>query len=250
MNPYRLALTTTRASTCFDPPPSPCADDARVSAPRRMHFLVAASFGASLAVGAFALHAVGHGGHIEIAPTAISHAAHAKKKKDKPHVALPAKNATASPPAQARRELTTPEQAWLVGVHDQKTLVMHARELAALGLDVSVVEVQLSNDLATWSSTHVNAFPVDLVPLRSATSNVDALSIHNMPENSPLRIAGIENGDELLGINGFRFDSDTLRYDDVLGIRSQGWLVAEIARSRHHIVLSIHWKATHPSPAR
>src|SRR5271155_959250 len=89
MQPYRFPPLPITPHTCLDPPPAPCAPPpprARAS----IEVALIASFGIVAAVGGFTFHAVGHGGHVEIAPHALALVHHAK------HTA---------PPREAKRPL-------------------------------------------------------------------------------------------------------------------------------------------------
>ena len=234
MNPYRLALPL-HTSSCLDPPRAACPEPAKKN---RIEWLLGAGLGVALVTGIYVSHAIGHGGHVEIGPAAIAHArAHSPPpKKETRHAKSPL-------PRQVEPRFTTPTRAWLTGSHDAKALTARARQLATMGLDVTVVDVPLSSALTQWPDFRENYFPMDSVPIRDAISgHVDAIEIRGLPESSPLRVAGIANGDQLLGIDGYRLDDDSFRFVDVLGIRARGAMVVELARGGHRVVLSIHWK--------
>ncbi len=236
MNPYRLALPL-HTSSCLDPPRATCLEPPKK---RRIEWLLGAGIGVALVTGMYASHAIGHGGHVEIAPAALAHARAHITKREPRRKTVPA--ATRAPDTTPHA-VTAPTHAWLVGSHDAKSLTSRARQLASMGLDVTVVDVPLSNALAQWPDFRENSFPMDSVPVRdTASGHVDAIEIRGLPESSPLRVAGIANGDQLLGIDGYRLEDDSLRFVDVLGIRARGSMIVELARGGHHVVLSIHWK--------
>jgi membrane-associated protease RseP (regulator of RpoE activity) len=242
MNPYRLALSPAASSSCLDPPRARSCAEERAPPKRRIEMLLAAAFGAALATGSYALHAVGHGGHVEIAPAALAlaHAhTHAQTK--------PKKVASAQKREPHRAERTEsalfPQRAWVAGSHDPKTLFARAKQLESIGLDVTVVDVPLATPLGMWTDVAANVFPMHSLPVHDAAGHVDALEIHGLPLSSPLRVAGIAEGDELLAIDGYRFDNDTIRDIDVVAARARGAVTVELVRAGHHVVLSIHWKA-------
>ena len=182
------------------------------------------------AVGAITFRAVGHGGHVEIAPAAIAHAraAHRVTKRE----ARP----TPPPPAP----LASAPAAFLSGVHEPKALLARARELQSLGLDVSVVDVQMGKPFTEWPDRMIDFWPTASVPLYGRDHRLDGLEIHGIPRHSALRVAGLVDGDQLLGIDGSTLAEDKMEIDPNV-IRHRGWMVVEIARGDHHVVLSIHW---------
>jgi len=181
------------------------------------------------AVGAATYRAVGHGGHVEIAPAAIAHArGHRPKREVRPAPPPPAPAASAPAP-------------FLYGVHEPKTLLARARELQSLGLDVSVVDVQMGKTFTEWPDRMSDFWPTASVPLYGRDHHLDGLEIHGIPQRSPLRVAGLVDGDQLLAIDGYPLASDDKMEIDPNVIRHRGSMIVEIARGDHHVVLSIHW---------
>jgi len=219
-HPYRLAMS------CLDTPRTPCDEP-----PRRRHFPIEALMLACAAVaagtGVATLHAVGHGGHVEIGPAALAHLKKSKpveKKPPRPHVERP----------------TSVAQTPLLrgGAHDGKTLLATAKQLEAVGFDVTVAEVTLAK--MQWSGA--NVWPARVVSVHGPSGHVDGVELHDIPHDSPLRAAGIADGDQLLGINGYSFaDGSIDQGADLMNARNLGPTVVEIARGNHHVVLSIRW---------
>jgi hypothetical protein len=222
-HPYRLAMS------CLDTPA------ASLDPPRARHFpieaLVCACALVAAGTGVATLHAVGHGGHIEIGPAALAHV----KKKPKP-----IENKPATRRAAVERPASVAQMPLLRGdVHDSKTLLATAKQLESLGVDLTVVEVQLPK----MASADGYIWPESTVAVRGAAGHIDGLEVRDIPRNSPLRMAGLADGDQLLGLNGFTFVDDTIeRGVGLQHARNGGWMVAEIARGNHHVVLSIRWQ--------
>ena len=117
-----------------------------------------------------------------------------------------------------------------------------ARELQSLGLDVSIVDVQMAKPFTEWPDTQLDSWPMSPLPVYGPARHLDALELHGVPLGSTLRVAGIAEGDQLLGIDGYTLAGDTLQTKlDPNVIRKRGSMVVEIARGDHHVVLSIHW---------
>jgi hypothetical protein len=232
MQPYRLAIASTTSPTCRDPPLRPCAG----AAPRR-RLEGFAGLGVALALGAvtaaFAVRAEAAmtRGHVEIDP----------------HALVVARRHAVAPRARAVRTARVPvakveplaPRALLVGVHDPGKLVARAKTLASMGLDVSVAEVRLAHDFSAW--TDLGFLPRTSQPIYDARGAIGAFELHGIPRDSPVRVAGFTEGDRLLGIDGYDFGDDSIRNLDVLRARTRGWLVAELARGDHHVVLSVRW---------
>ena len=219
-HPYRLAMS------CLDTPRAPC------EPPTKRHFpiealMLACAFVAA-GTGLATLHAVGHGGHVEIGPAALSHL-----KKPKP------KAIEQKPRAHVERAESLAQAPLLRGgTHDGKTLLATAKQLEAIGLDVTVAEVQLPK--MQWSDA--NVWPARVVSVHGPGGHVDGVELHGIPRDSPLRAAGIAEGDQLLAINGYSFADDTIEQGtSLMNARNLGWTVVEIARGNHHVVLSIRW---------
>jgi hypothetical protein len=128
---------------------------------------------------------------------------------------------------------------WLGGTHDPKELLARGRHMRSIGLDITVVEVPLAWSLVRYG-TH-DLWPQESLPVYGYGHHVDAFEIQKLSPQSMLRVAGLANGDELLGIDGYRFDDDSFRDIDTAAIQKRGWTVVEIARAEHHLVLSIKW---------
>jgi membrane-associated protease RseP (regulator of RpoE activity) len=219
-HPYRLALS------CLDTPPAP-------EPPRKRQFpieaLVLLCAFVAAGTGIATLHAVGHGGHVEIGPAALAHVKKTKpiEKHPRPRVERAASSAIAQAPLLRG------------GAHDGKTLLATAKQLEALGLDVTVADVELAK--MEWSAKSM--WPARFVSVHGPGGHVDGVELQGIPLDSPLRAAGLAEGDQLLAINGYSFADDTIEQGtSLMQARNLGWTVVEIARGDHHVVLSIRWQ--------
>jgi hypothetical protein len=228
MQPYRLSPMPLTPHTCLDPPRVPCA--ARPARERlSVGVVLIAVFGIVAAVGGFMLRTVGYGGHVEISPHAL--ALLHKTKHDAP----PKKKAESRAPTASN---LVPIRPWLGGGHDPARLLARAREMQGLGLDMTVIEVPFGKRLA---HSDLSTLWPESLPIYGHDHHVDALELRKVPTESLLRVAGVADGDELLGIDGYRFDDDTFNSMDTLPIQKRGWVVVELGRARHHVVLSLRW---------
>lgn len=224
-HPYRLAMSCLDSATPLEPP-------------RKRQFpieaLILACAFVAAGSGIATLHAVGHGGHVEIGPAALAHL----KKKPQPALKKP----TPPPPPRIERPASLAQMPLLRGgAHDSKTLLATAKQLEALGLDVTVAEVQL----AKLPSSPSDFWPASTVSVRGREGHIDGVDLHGIPPGSPIRVAGIADGDQLLGVNGYSFADDTIEKGmQLMNARNLGWTIVEIARGNHHVVLSIHWQVT------
>jgi len=217
-HPYRLALS------CLDTPPAPC------EPPKKRQFpiealMLACAFVAAVC-GIATLHAVGHGGRVEIAPAALTHLT---KPKPKPR---PTKHVEPRPTSLAQLPLLRG------GAHDSKTLFTAAKQLEDAGLDVTVMDVRLPSK--QWPQE--SFFPASTPAVRGLNGHIDGVELRGIPSDSPMRLVGITEGDQLLGVNGYSFADDTMEGAGLLYARNLGWTIVEIARGNHHVVLSIHWQ--------
>ncbi len=240
MQPYRttdaaLCLTPWSATThtCLDPPRE------TAEAKRRGPFfelvvstLIACAFVGGVGFGSLSLNELGRSGHIEIAPNAL--ARHPKRPANAAKKAEPAAQGGLPLPASTLK----PVRPFLGGVHDPKKLLAWARELETIGLDVTVSEVPLSKVLS--DTPHQEVWPTQSRPIHGY-GGVEAFELRGIPASSPLRVLGIADGDQLLGIDGYRFDNDSFYSIDMLAIQKRGFAVVELARGEHHVVLGIRW---------
>jgi hypothetical protein len=104
---------------------------------------------------------------------------------------------------------------------------------------VTVAEVEL----AKMNLSGANLWPARVVSVHGPGGHVDGVELQGIPRDSPLRAAGLAEGDQLLAINGYSFADDTIEQGtSLMQARNLGWTVVEIARGDHHVVLSIRWQ--------
>jgi hypothetical protein len=233
IQPYRLlARASDKPQSCLDPPRADC------EAPSgRLHGrLKIAALGALVlfTVSGLAVASV-HRGRIEISPSAVTHA----QKK------TPSKKPLERKPTPTKEDPTasrlSPIQPWLGGIHDTKKVLERARALESVGMDMTVIDIPLADPVA--DSAGYELWPAKSLPIydSAGSKRVGAIEVRALPRDSALRVAGFQDGDELLGVDGYRFDDGSIYDLDVLALRARGALVAEIARGQHHLALSIHW---------
>ena len=224
MQPYRLAIASSSAPSCLDPPIRACEPQPRRT--WRLEALAAAALTLAGVSGVWVGRQIGHGGHVEIAPTALT---------------LARRHARPTRPKAARApRLTTSEHALLRGEHDPKKLTARAKTLASLGADVTVVDVPISNEIQS-EPIFGNDF-TQWKPVFDPQGNIAALEVGGLPRSSPLHAAGLSDGDRVLSVDGWDLEDDRMLDLDANAVRKRGWVVVELARGTHRVVLSVHWK--------
>ena len=235
MQPYRLAIASSSAPSCLDPPIRACEPQPRRT--WRLEALAAAALTLAGVSGVWIGRQIGHRGHVEIAPPALALARRAQPAKRRERPTRQARPARAAPPKTADR-------AFVVGAHDPKALVAQAKKLAAIGVDLTISEVTVSRAFPRGDKTELldDLAPITWLPLHDDTHGVLALEATRVPATSPLSAAGLVDGDCVVSIDGWDFTRDPtidpVAKDDVL----RAWSVIELVRGGHHVVLSIHWK--------
>jgi hypothetical protein len=236
--PYRqLACAPVHPHTCLDPPRT-CQPSASASPQMRLLLDMAIVVIGVLSVGGIAAAAVtSTRGHVEIAPNALT------KITKKPPMRTP--RATPPPPPTATASQLAWVPAWIGGSHDPKKLLERARALEALGLDMTVIEVSLADPALAVRLDEM--WPQTTLPVYDASRHsVEAFELRALPLRSPLRAAGFADGDQVLGIDGYRFDEGTIADIDVLAIQKREHAVVEVVRGTHHVALSLRWHTAHP----
>jgi len=227
MQPYRLAIASSSAPSCLDPPIRACEPQPRRT--WRLEALAAAALTLAGVSGVWVGRQIGHRGHVEIAPTALALARHTPRAKSRER----------RQPARASR-LTTTDHALLRGEHDPKKLTTRAKTLASLGVDVTVVDVPISNEIQ--SETILGNDFTQWKPVYDMENKIVALEVGGLPRSSPLHAVGLADGDRVLSVDGWDLEDDRMLDVDANAVRKRGWVVVELARGTHRVVLSIHWK--------
>lgn len=125
--------------------------------------------------------------------------------------------------------------------HDPKRLLARARAVAEV-VDVTIVEVRLSPDVVADLSRG-RGLPAETVPVYSG-ERVSGIQVRGIDAGSPLRACGLENGDIVVSINGYRLDDGTFFDLDPAGLQRHGHLVLELLRDSRRIILSVTWPPT------
>lgn len=234
MQPYRIAITSSSSPSCLDAPVRACESPPPPPVRWAKEALVASALVLVGASSVWAANAVARAGHVEIAPNALAH--------------VRAKHRPAQPPARSRsavrRETPAPTaaRALLVGVHDPKVLVDRAKKLEGLGLDLSVVDVPISDVVASSWPDGSALWPASWLPIYDRSRTLSGFEIVGIPATSPLRVAGFADGDRVLAVDGYDFRDDALGKLDAKLVLRRGWVVVEVERGEHRVVLSLHWR--------
>jgi hypothetical protein len=221
-HPYRLAMS------CLDTPPAPC-EPPKKRRQLPMEVLVLACAFVAAVAGIATLHAVGRGGHVEIAPAAVAHARRAPVQKQR-----------TPPRARIERDAPILQAPFLRGgTHDPKTLLGVAKQLQSVGLDLTVSEIEIAKPIAPsvkWPT---------FIPVRGSGDRRYGLELTGMAPTSPFAALGLANGDEILAVDGYDLaESGGIHIIDLLQPYQRHWVIVEIARGVHHVVLSIQWPVT------
>ncbi len=234
MHPYRPLPP-------FPGPPVRCVDAGTCPPPRvegsaRSSLRAAgavALLGAAAAVGATAHASLAR--HVDIEPRVLERAV---GKAPPSRAALP----VAATPAPAAIHLAgafalLDDRAG----HDPVVLLKRAHAIAEV-VDLTILRVALSPDVVDDLSRG-RGLPAETVPVYSG-ERVSGIQIRGLTPGSPLRACGLETGDIVVGINGFRLDDGTFFDLDPAHLERAGHVIVELLRGSHRIVLSITWPRT------
>ncbi|HSQ62787.1 MAG TPA: hypothetical protein VLM85_06215 [Polyangiaceae bacterium] len=238
--PYRQMVHASGAPvTCLDPPRAPpCADEPppRAGALHKLWSLAPAAFffgllaAPALAVALAATHA--HTGKVEIGPAALARLRARRLATPPARIALP-------PPAPQPSAAAPPRTIapWFdSSEHDPAKMVAGARRVQAMGVDLTVVDVELPRSTIDCFDTF-GYWPAVALPTGTHTT---ALDLGDLPSDSPAIAAGLQKHDLLLSIDGYPVDG--WKAPDIERIRGRGSLALEIERNGRRILLTIHWR--------
>jgi len=239
MQPYRqMSLQPAPVLRCSDPSPCPSSlPRARHRAPRG--FFVATT---CLALGALiptTVVALAEGrGHVEIEPSVL-------EREVRGATAVRAKLATRpTAPAPVAVQLTTPLPAYSLladgKTHDSASLMARARSLVEAGYDVTIGFVDVAPEtvarLRQGSGTSIALAPVYL------GGAISGLEITSLGPGSPT--VGIEAGDILLSLNGYRMSENLEAFYEATFLRAPGGhVVVELLRRGKRVVLDLWWSS-------
>lgn len=244
MQPYRqMSLQPAPVLRCSDPSPCPSSlPRARHRAPRS--FLVATT---CLALGALAptalelAHAESHRwGHVEIEPSVLEREVHGA-------AAVRAKLATRrTVPAPAATQLAAPLPLYSLladgKTHDAASLMGRARSLVEAGYDVTIAFVDVAPATVERVRRGADA-KLSLTPLYVGNA-VAGLQINSVGPDPVVRPPGIEPGDVVLSLNGFRMSEDLdAFYEKAFGRDRGGHVVVELLREGRRVVLDLWWSS-------
>ena len=239
MQPYRqMSLQPGPVLRCSDPSPCPSSlPRARHRAPRG--FFVATT---CLALGALIPTTValaGGRGHVEIEPSVL-------EREVRGATAIRAKLATRpTAPAPFAAQLAAPLPAYSLladgKTHDSASLMARARSLVEAGYDVTIGFVDVAPEtvarLRQGSGTSISLTPVYL------GGAISGLEITSLGPDSPMPV-GIEAGDILLSLNGYRMNENLEAFYETTFVRAPGGhVVVELLRRGKRVVLDLWWSS-------
>jgi membrane-associated protease RseP (regulator of RpoE activity) len=232
--PYRqMVLASGAPMTCLDPPRNPPCADAR-PARRRLAslggaalFLVCVSSPLLVVL----LEApLASAGRIEIGSRGLARLRARQAPTSHAHVVVSRMAPPKAPPPRA-------VVSWFdSSEHDPSKIVTDAHKLQTMGVDVTVVDVELARSTVDCFDTF-GYWPAVALPTGTHTT---ALDLGDLPSDSPAIAAGLQKHDLLLSIDGYRIDG--WRQLDVERIRSRGSVALEVERNGRRILLTIRWR--------
>lgn len=237
MQPYRIPLQPTDPARCNDR--SACAPFVPRIVPDHRRYALATIILAALFAGsvpaAFALGARSEGaGRVEIEPTVLERAV-AKSRATK---APPVTNVIPLPKGQtsARTAVSVLADG---ETHDPMTLVTRARNLADAGVPLTIAFVDV--DRTTRDHLRRGEGMPSLTPLDGRGDGlVTALRLNAVPAGSPLVAIGLESGDVIVSVNGYRPTDDIESFYD-RSFQSSGHALLEVVRGTSRFVINLWW---------
>lgn len=246
MQPYRqMSLQPAPVLRCSDPSPCPSSlPRARRRAPRS--FLVATT---CLALGALVpttvalAHAQARAdGRVEIEPSVLEREVHRIG-------AVPAKLAAGPGSPSPATQLGAPLPAYSLladgRTHDAGSLMARARSLVEAGYDVTIAFVDVPPETVARVRRGVGA-SLSLAPVYVGNA-MGGLQITSLGVDSAAGPLGIQAGDVVLSLNGFRMNEDLEAFyaSSFLPDRG-GHLVVELLRASKRVVLDLWWSGGRP----
>jgi S1-C subfamily serine protease len=187
--------------------------------------------------------ALAHGaGHVEIEPSVLEREVHRAALARAKLAAVP----TSPVPAAAQLAAPLPAYSLLADgtTHDAGSLMTRARSLVSAGYDVTIAFVDVAPEAVArvrqGSGASMSVVPVYVGNVMSG------LQIASMSADSPVRPLGIEAGDVLLSLNGFRMNENLEAFYETSFVRNRGGnVVVELLRSGKRIVLDLWWSGSY-----
>jgi hypothetical protein len=243
MQPYRqMSLQPAPVLRCSDPSPCPS------SLPRARHRTPRGFFLATtcLALGALVptTLALAHAEareHVEIEPSVL-------EREVRIAGAARAKLATApAAPATVPTQLAAPLPAYSLladgTTHDSASLMSRARKLVEGGYDVTLAFVDVSPETVARVRLEGGG-SLALVPVFVGTA-MSGLQIASMSPDSPVRPMGVEPGDVILSLNGYRMNENLESFYESNFRKGGGNVVVELLRGGKRIVLDLWWSGAY-----
>lgn len=234
--PYRqMVLASGAPMTCLDPPrnphcPEPPPARSRLASLARLALFTACIASPALVVLLAAANA--NAGRVEVSAEALSRLRPRRTATSHAHVVLPPPT-TPTPAARPPRVI----MSWFdSSEHSPSKIVAEARQLQAMGVDLTVVDVELARSTVDCFDTF-GYWPAVALPTGTHTA---ALDLGDLPSDSPAIAAGLQKHDVLLSIDGYRIDG--WRQADIELIRARGSVALEVERNGRRILLTIHWR--------
>ncbi|CAN5262773.1 hypothetical protein BH09MYX1_BH09MYX1_17820 [soil metagenome] len=245
MQPYRIPLHPGHTLRCVDentcPPRAP-----NVLVDRRASMLATAILAALFAgsvPAAFALGELQERGHVEIDPAVLERALATNPKTH-------AKIVTTAPPVQKQTQASMLQQAPPITamtsiladgeIHDSMRLVQRARSLASAGLPITFAWIEVNR--ATRDRLRSGTSLPVVQPLRAFVgAPVTALELGQMRADSPLHDLGLQMGDAIVSINGYKPTDDVETIYDRTFASPSGHATLEVVRGPGRVVIDLWW---------
>lgn len=245
MQPYRIPLQPTSPLHCEGR--VPCASSFPRAVPnpeRRPAFLFAVILAALFAgsVPATLALMIDRRGRVEIEPMVLEDAvAKVRKAKSASAASPPPAPVYVLPTAAARAQ---PAFSILADgqTHDNMTLVQRARALADAGAPITIAFVDV-NTRTRDQLRRGEGMPMRVVPVSDGGGSclVSGLRLGGIPDASPLRDLGIQEGDVLVSINGYRPSDDIETVYDRSFRSKSGHATLELVRGPSRVVIDLWW---------
>jgi hypothetical protein len=237
MQPYRIPLQPSDPARCTDR--NACAPFVPRIVPDRRPYALSTIILAALFAGsvpaAFAMGAQSESrGRVEIDPSVVDRAVAKNRAIKAPSVTL-----LAPPP---KPQVQKPAALSLLAdgeTHDAMTLLTRARKLIDAGTPITLVFVDMH--LSTRDRLRAGAGMPTVTPIDGrGDGQVTALRLNFIPLESPLRDVGLDSGDVILSINGYRPSDDIETFYD-RSLQGSGHAAIEILRGATRMVINLWW---------
>lgn len=242
MQPYRIPLSPSAPLHCEGRSPCEASFPRAVPNPSpRPAFLFAVILAALFAgsVPATLAMVIEQRGRVDIEPMvledAVAKVRRAKRTPDSAVYVLPNGAPRAQPPFSILADGQT---------HDNMTLVYRARALADAGAPITISFVDVNTATRDQLRRGVG-MPMLVAPVRDGSTgtghDVSGLRLDGIPAVSPLHDLGIQDGDVLVSINGYRPSDDVESVYDQSFRSKSGHATLELVRGPSRVVIDLWW---------